>query len=361
MQNLEIDTSLPVMVTGATGYVAGWLVKELLEAGLTVHATVRHQAQESKRAHLNELARRSPGSIKYFEADLLDDGSFAEAMEGCAIVFHTASPFIVNVKNANAELIEPAVQGTRNVLTEASKTPTVKRVVLTSSCAAIYGDNADLKSTKNGAFTEEDWNTSSTERHNPYAYSKTEAEREAWNIAKAQDQWDLVVINPSAVMGPGVSPYATSESFNIIRQMGDGTLKAGVPDWGMGAVDVRDVAKAHLAAAFNPDAQGRYIVCGHNSSFPEMAHELLEKYGDEYPIPRKTVPKFLLWLFGPMVDRSFTRKMISRNVGHPWIGDNSKGVTELGLTYRPLKETMNDFFQQMIETKQFQQDDEKAA
>lgn len=346
---LNIDNSSPVLVTGATGYVAGWLVKELLEAGVTVHAAVRDPENTKKHAHLDKIAENASGTIKYFKADLLHEGSFADAMAGCSVVFHTASPFIISVKDPQKELVDPAKLGTRNVLIQATKTPSVKRVVVTSSCAAIYGDNADLKKTPLGIFTEEVWNTSSSLKHNPYSYSKTEAEKEAWRIADAQNQWDLVTINPGLVMGPALNPNGTSESFNLIRQMGNGKMKAGVPDWGFGVVDVRDVAKAHIAAAYIPEAKGRYITSGHNTNFPEMAKLLLPRFGDSYPIPRKTVPKFLVWLVGPIMDSSMTRKFISNNIGYPWIGDNSKSVRELGMQYRSLSETMNDFFQQMVD------------
>jgi len=349
---ITIDTKSPVLVTGATGYVAGWLIKELLEAGVTVHAAVRDPSKTEKHEHLDEIAAKAKGSIKYFKADLLDEGSYAEAMDECSIVFHTASPFIINVKNPQKELIDPAKLGTRNVLTQATKTSSVKRVVVTSSCAAVYGDNADLKKTPLGIFTEDVWNTSSSLKNNPYSYSKTVAEQQAWEIANVQDQWDLVTINPTLVMGPGLNPKGTSESFNLIRQLGDGTMKAGVPDWGFGVVDVRDVAKAHIAAAYTPEAKGRYITSGHNTNFPEMAKLLLPQFGDQYPIPRKTLPKYLVWLVGPIMDKSLKRCFISKNIGHPWIGDNLKSVRELGMQYRSLSETMNDFFQQIVDTKQ---------
>ena len=344
-----VDTSSPVLVTGATGFVAGWIIKRLLEAGVTVHAAVRSVSNTAKRKHLDDVAATAPGEIRYFEADLLNEGSFAEAMEGCAVVFHTASPFTSNIKDPQKELIDPAKLGTRNVLTQATKTPTVRRVVLTSSCAAIYGDNADLKDTPNGVFTEEIWNTSSSLQHGAYQYSKTVAEKEAWDIAGKQSQWDLVTINPSLVMGPGLNPNATSESYAIIRQMGDGTMKAGCPDWGMGVVDVRDVAEAHIAAAYIPEAKGRHITSGHNSSFPDMAKTLLPEWGDNYPIPRKKLPKLLVWLVGPIMNKNMTRKAVARNIGYPWTGDNSKSKRELGLTYRPLAETMNDMFRQLVE------------
>ncbi len=347
-----IDKTKPVMVTGATGFVAGWLVKKLLEEGLTVHAAVRNPSNTAKLKYLNEIAEKTSGSIKYFKSDLLQEGSYAEAMKGCELVYHTASPFTIDVKDPQKELVDPAKLGTRNVLEQANKTPTVKRVVVTSSCAAIYGDNVDLKSTPNNIFTEDIWNTSSSLKHGAYSYSKTVAEQEAWKINKAQNRWDLVVINPSLVMGPAINPHAvTSESFNLIKQFGDGSMKSGVPKMGWGVVDVRDLAVAHYQAGFVPEAKGRHITSGHNTSYLGMAQALESKYGNTYPIPKKEMPKWLLWLIGPMVSKVITRTFVSKNIGYSWIGDNSKSKKELGITYRPLEETMVDMFQQLIDEK----------
>jgi dihydroflavonol-4-reductase len=347
---MKIETKMPVVVTGATGYVAGWIVKRLLDEGLTVHAPVRDPNSPEKLKYLNKIAASAPGKIKYFKADLLDGGSYGQAMAGCRIVFHTASPFKVNVSNPKRELVDPAQLGTRNVLEEANRAPSVKRVVLTSSCAAIYGDNADLRKTPGGIFTEKIWNTSSSLNHQPYSFSKTVAEKEAWKINEKQSRWDLVTINPSLVIGPGINPHATSESFKLIKQFGDGSLKAGAPKMGIGAVDVRDLAEAHLKAAFIPEAKGRYIVSGHNTDLPEMAGALIGKYGDDYPIPRKVMPKWLVWLVAPMVNKAMTRKVVSLNINLPWKGDNGKSLRELGMRYRSLKASMNDFFQQMIDS-----------
>ncbi len=344
-----IDPKAPVLVTGATGYVAGRLVEKLLARGHTVHAAVRDPENEAKLRFLKALAAEAPGSLQFFQTDLLEPGSYADAMRGCELVFHTASPFTLDVADPVKDLIEPAELGTRNVLEQADRTPSVKRVVVTSSCAAIYGDNADLRETPGGVFTEEVWNTSSSLDHQPYSYSKTLAERAAWEIAGRQDRWDLVTINPSLVLGPGIDPHGTSESFKIVKQFGDGTLKTGVPRCGLGVVDVRDVAEAHYRAGFTPEAKGRYIVSGHDADLADLAVPLRQEFGDRYPIPTRTLPKWLVWLIGPWVDEGTTRKFVVRNIGLPWRADNRKGVRELGLTYRPLEETVVDFFRQMAD------------
>ena len=349
---LKIDTSKPVMVTGATGYVAGWIVKGLLEAGVTVHAPVRDPDNQDKIRHLTEIAAQSAGEIRFFKADLMQDGSYDAAMNGCGVVLHTASPFTVDVKDAQRELIDPAVNGTRNVLEAASRTATVTRVVLTSSCAAIYGDNADVAVAPGGRLDESVWNTSSSLDHNPYSYSKTLAEKEAWKIAEAQDRWSLVVVNPSLVIGPALQSRPTSESFNLLRQMGDGTMRMGAPRWGFGVVDVRDLAQAHIAAAFTPEAEGRNIVSGHETDLFSMSQELKAKYG-RYPLPRGAAPKWLVWLTAPFMGGGMTRALVSRNVDVPWHADNAKAVQQLGVSYRPLKESMEDMFQQMIDAGQF--------
>ena len=219
--------------------------------------------------------------------------------------------------------------------------------MLTSSCAAIYGDNLDLQELPKQTLTEEHWNTSSTLNHQAYSYSKTVAEKEAWKMVEAQSQWDLVVVNPSLVIGPGINPYGTSESFNLVKQMGDGTMKAGAPDLEIGVVDVRDLADAHFEAGLRPDAKGRHIVSAENSSILDLGKTLQTKYGTAYPFPKKALPKLLLWLAAPLV--GFKRKMIKQNLGYPWKADHSKSVEKLGMKYRSVETSITDFFQQMID------------
>lgn len=347
-----IDKSKPVLVTGATGYVAGWLIKQLLEDGFAVHAAVRNPDDKNKLAHLDKIAANSKGSIRYFKSDLLTKGSYTEAMKDCELVFHTASPFITDVKDPQKDLIDPAVLGTQNVLESANATASVKRIVLTSSCAAIYTDAIDCQKAPNGTLTEEVWNTTSSLSYQPYSYSKTLAEKKAWEIAGKQSQWDLVTINPSFVMGPMLNPKGTtSESFNILKQVGDGTMKAGVPMMGIGLVDVRDVANAHVLAGFTPAAKGRYITSAHNTNFLEMALALQEKFGDKFPLPKKALPKWLLMIVGPMANKLFTRQFIRNNVNIEWKADNSKIKNELKINFLPLKKSMEDGFQVLVDEK----------
>lgn len=342
----EIDKTKPVLVTGATGYVAGVLVKKLLENGITVHAAVRDPENKDKIKYLEKIAKETGGTIRYFKSDLLEENSYSEAMSGCELVFHTASPFTLSIKDAQKDLVDPALKGTRNVLETVNKTESVKRVVLTSSCAAIVGDNKDFLNYPGGVATEENWNESSSLDHQPYSYSKVIAEKEAWKICEAQDRWDLVVINPSLVIGAGINPKGTSESFNIIKQLGDGTMKMGIPEFQIGAVDVKDVAEAHFRAGYMPEAKGRYITSAENTSLLNLANALKNKFGDKFSFPKKTLPKFIVWLAAPM--SGLTRKFVSNNVGHPWNTDNSKIKKELGIKFRPVKESVGEFFEQMI-------------
>lgn len=349
--DIQIDTARPVLVTGATGYVAGWLVKRLLDAGITVHAAVRDPDESKKLQHLNAIADTAPGRIEYFKSDLLQDGSYAEAMKGCGIVFHTASPFTSAVEDPQRDLIDPAVNGTRNVLQQASRTDGVQRVVLTSSVAAIYTDAIECRNAPGGTLTEDIWNTTASLDYQPYSYSKTLAEREAWEISTSQSKWDLVVVNPSLVMGPAIGGRPSSESFRIVERAGSGEFRTGAPRLSMGMVDVREVADAHVAAAFNPAAAGRHIVSGHDTTIYDALRLLVPRFGDRYPLPTRAVPKPLIWLVAPWI--GLDRRFIARNVGHPFRADNSKSKRELGITYRPLKASMEEMFQYMIDVGYF--------
>ena len=323
------DTSAPVLVTGATGYVAGWLVSRLLDEGFTVHAAVRDPSNANKTGPLQALADSKPGTIKFFTADLLDPDSYKEAMQGCAVVFHTASPFTVTVADPQRDLVDPALNGTRNVLESANEVESVRRVVVTSSCAAIYGVIEDVAKAPGGVLTENDWNTSSSLTVTPYNYSKTLAEKAAWEMAGAQDRWKLVVINPALVLGPGISPDQTSESFSYMKAFGNGALKDGAPPREIGMVDVRDVAEAHMRAGFVPEAKGRHITFAEAHGFIYIADVLREKFGTAWPFPTAEAP--------------------SSEPKLAWRADNSRSQRELGLVYHPVSTAITDMFAQLVE------------
>lgn len=341
-----IDRTKPVLVTGGTGYLASWIVNQLLDKGYEVRTTVRNLAQKDKYAHLTALAVKSTGILQFFEADLLKKGSFADAMAGCELVIHTASPFkISGIKNAQKELVEPALEGTRNVLETANSTESVKRVVLTSSVAAIYGDAIDIQKTENGIFTEAYWNTTSSADHQPYPYSKVQAEKLAWQMAENQSRWDLVVINPGFIMGPSLTKRVDSTSVEIMIQMATGKFKTGVPAGDMSFVDVRDVAKAHILAGFTPNASGRHICTSADKNFLELANIIRADY-PEFPLPKGFVPKWLFSLIAPLI--GFTRKYVKLNVGYDLRMDNSYIKKDLGIEFLNFEQTISDHFKQLL-------------
>lgn len=358
MATLNVQKDAPVLVTGATGYVAGRLVERLLKEGLHVHATVRDASKSDRLQYLRDLEAAHPGTLTFFSADLMQKGSFADAMENCRVVFHVASPFVQDVEDPQRDLIAPAVEGTENVLSQASATRSVERVVLTSSCAAIFGDSQDLAKTPRGIFDEDVWNESSTLDHNAYSLSKTLAEKKAWEIANGQSQWKLVVCNPALVMGPGVKIHEGSESFKLMKQLLDGTMASGMPDLHIGIVDVRDLAEAHLRAAFVEEAEGRHVLVGTNGSVPMIVDVLKQSFSD-LKLPKRVAPKWLLWLVGPSA--GITRKFVSKNIGYPWKADTSKSVQSLGMSYRPLSETINAFAQQLIDEGVIERPRKRAA
>ncbi|MBX7059837.1 MAG: NAD-dependent epimerase/dehydratase family protein [Leptospirales bacterium] len=343
----QIDRSAPVLVTGGAGFIASWIVRYLLEDGFVVRATVRNPTDEQRLTHLKELGQKYPGKLQLFAADLLQAGAFQEAMQGCQLVMHTASPFMITgIKDAQKQLVEPAVQGTREVLEEANRCVSVRRVVLTSSIVAIMGDGADAAQVDGGVFNETHWNFSSSLKRQPYAFSKKLAEEEAWKIARQQQRWDLVVVNPAFVLGPALSGRAESVSINFIRSMTNGEYRPGCPDLTMSIVDVRDVARAHILAGLIPSASGRHILAADTVPMIELARQLSAHYGRRFPLPTRVLPKFMLYLIGPFFGLSWD--YISRNVGAPYSFDASYSKKDLGLEYRPIQQTLVDAVEQAL-------------
>jgi len=259
---------------------------------------------------------------------------------------HTASPFLVGkLHDPDEQVVRPALDGTRNVLGSVDRADSVKRVVLTSSASAIYGNNADMEGKR--CFTEDDWNTTSSLKDEPYAYAKTTAEREAWALSERQARWDLITIQPGLVVGPSLTTASVSGSLNTMKPFGDFSLVAGAPPLTVGVVDVRDVARAHILAGDVAAAHGRYIVNGDHLSFLDIGRTLRRRFGRRYPFPYNELPKVLLKLAAPAA--GMTRGSVDRNFGLPLCLDSTRSRSELGLTYRPSEQTLVENFQQMLD------------
>ncbi len=336
----------PVAITGATGYVAAHVVRELLARGATVHATAREPTNQAKVGHLTRLAQESPGTLKLFAADLLDAGSFSAAIDGCEVVIHTASPFeLSGTQNPQRDLVDPALNGTRNVLKTCSSMPSVRRVVLTSSTYAIYGDPSDCTALGR-PLTEEDWNETSSLSYGAYPFSKTVAEREAWKLAGAQAHWRLVVVNPGFVMGPSLTTRNDSASIDFLLGLIDGRRASGMWQFYAPWVDVRDVGCAHVEAALRTDAEGRHALVGDAAGIWDVIHWLREDFGAKLRLPRMRVPKWLAYMVAPTA--GFSWKYVSSNVDVPLRIDAARSRARLGLNYRPLRETIRAHVEQMI-------------
>ncbi|KAL3620851.1 hypothetical protein CASFOL_035763 [Castilleja foliolosa] len=246
-----------VCVTGASGYIASWLVNLLLRRGYFVNATVRNLSDPKKVEHLVALEGANE-RLKLFEADLVDDRSFDSAVDGCEAVFHTASPVFLNVSDPQSELIDPAVKGTINVL-RSCKRANIKRVVITSSIASVIFNSNPLKP---DVVIDETWfSDPNLCEHNKdyYALSKTLAEKAAWKFAQ-ENGLDLVTLHPGYVIGPLLQPTLNFTSEAIVSLIKEG--KPLFPNGVYRYVDVRDVALAHILAYEESSASGRYLLVG---------------------------------------------------------------------------------------------------
>lgn len=261
-----------VCVTGASGYVASWIVKLLLLRGYTVKATVRDPNNPKKVEHLRSLDGAKE-RLHLLPANLLEEGSFDAAVEGCEGVFHTASPFYHDVKDPQTELLDPAVKGTLNVLNSCAKIPSIKRVVLTSSTAAVTCNGKPLNSE---VVVDESWFSDPDfcrKMEMWYVLSKTLAEEAAWKFAKEKGL-DMVTLNPGMIIGPLLQPTLNTSAAAIASLFGSEIC----PNMTFAWVNVKDVATAHILALEVPSASGRYCLSETVASFSEIVKILRELY-----------------------------------------------------------------------------------
>lgn len=276
-----------VLVTGITGYIGEHCAAELLREGYEVVGTVRSLAKaDATRKAISKVAQTD--NLTFVEADLLSDKGWDDAMQGCSYVLHVASPFFLKEPQNENELIAPAVDGTLRVI-KAAKSAEVKRLVLTSSTFAIIAGK------ETGKYGPQDW-SDTNQNIGAYAKSKTLAERAAWAEVKGSNL-ELAVINPGAVFGPPIGSKDGAQNVAMMADMIAGKMPM-IPDMAMGMVDVRDVAKLHIAAMTKSGASGkRFIACTAEPIEMSTVTQVLRDAGYS-KAPARKAPTFLLKFMG---------------------------------------------------------------
>ena len=336
-----MEESGPVLVTGGSGYLGGWCIVSLLEAGFSVRTTLRDLARESEVREGIASATEPGDRLDVVSADLMKDDGWAEAVAGCEYVLHVASPLPATQPKDPDELIVPARDGALRVL-RASLDAGVKRVVMTSSVAAIRG-NAERGERP---LTEDDWSDPNDSNRTPYARSKTAAEQAAWALVRERDATDrLAAVNPGAIIGPLLSDDP-SYSLQVIERMLAGSMPA-VPKLGFSFVDVRDVADLHRLAMTAPEAGGeRFIAIERFLWMSEVGAVLRERLGERaHKVPTRTAPNVLVRAMS-LFDGS-VRSIVS-DLGRKVTYSNEKAKTRLGWAPRPTEDSIVDCAESML-------------
>ncbi|HWY16666.1 MAG TPA: aldehyde reductase [Rhizomicrobium sp.] len=324
-----------VLVTGGSGFIGSHCILQLLAAGHTVRTTLRNLKREGDVRNMLRQGGAEPGErVSFVAADLESDAGWPQAVAGCEFVLHIASPFPQGVPKDANELIVPAREGALRLL-RAARNAGVKRVVLTSSFAAIgYGQTP-----RSVPFDETNWTDPNAPDVQPYAKSKTLAERAAWDfIAREGGSLELSVVNPVGVFGPVLGPdYSTS--ILLVQRLMDGAMP-GVPRLTFGVVDVRDVADLHIRAMTNPTAKGeRFLaVSGDFMSIREIAMALKERLGAAAKrVPTRQLPDFVVRL-AALGDPAI--KQILPELGKVKNASGEKAKRLLGWAPRPREEAI---------------------
>ncbi|KAI3881602.1 hypothetical protein MKX03_017173 [Papaver bracteatum] len=309
--NKDVDLKGKVCVTGASGYLASWLIKRLLLSGYQVIGTVRDPGNYEKVAHLWRL-EGAKENLKLVKADLMTENSFDAAISGCEGVFHTASPVLGPKADPQTEILDPAIQGTLNVLRSCKKNSSVRRVVLTSSSSSVrVRDDFDPLI----PLDESSWTSEKLCRSLQiwYPLSKTLAEKAAWEYCE-ENGISLATILPSFVIGPSLPREICSTLSDVIGLLKGETQRF---HWHgrMGYVHIDDVALCHILAYENADASGRYICSSDVIDNNELASFLSSRY------PTLAAPKRFEQLDRPSYEFN-TSKMRS-------LGIKFKGLEEM--------------------------------
>lgn len=321
-----------VLVSGGSGYIAGFLIRQLVAEGWWVRTTVRNLASETA---VRALLKVDDARLAFHAADLNADAGWAEAMRGCSHVAHVASPVPVKNPEDAQELIRPARDGALRAL-RAARDAGVQRFVMTSSVAAIsYGRGRGVHH-----FTEADWTDLSQPGLSAYIQSKTIAERAArdW-VAREGGALEYCSICPSVVLGP-VWSRDYSASVVLVKKLLDGSLRA-CPDVGFGVVDVRDVADLHVRALQTPGLAGeRFIASGRFLKLREIADVLRAELGTQARrVTTRNLPDWLVRIaarFNPLA------RAVVGELGSVRHQDASHARARLGWETRPVERSIVD-------------------
>lgn len=322
-----------VLVTGGSGFIGGWCVIQLLQQGYDVRTTVRDLKREPNvRAAISKVVDPRD-RLKFFAADLMSDAGWDAAVEGCDYVLHVASPLGVAEPKDPFELITPAREGAKRVIAAAIKAR-VKRVVQTSSVAAVAGDGS-----VQGVSDENAWTDGDNPKVSAYARSKTLAERAAWDLIQASNSLTtLATVNPTLVLGPALSGDF-SESLQVVERLVTGRVP-GLPRLGFNIVDVRDVADLHIRAMKAPEAAGqRFIAAADYAWMADIATLLREKLPPEAAakIPTRRVPDFAIRIAG-LFDKDLGS--VAPRLGRKADFTSGKAQRLLGWKPRPVETTI---------------------
>lgn len=283
-----------VLLTGVSGFLGGHVALELLRAGYHVRGSLRNPARESTVRRALEAQGADLSRLSFVTLDLERDAGWAEAADGVRYLIHAASPFVTSMPSDRAALIRPAVAGTERAI-GAALSHGIERVVLTSSSVAIVagrgrGGRASLSA--------DDWADPDSGRLNAYAESKVRAERRAWKLMEAAGRGhDLCVINPGFILGPLLDDDSGT-SVAIIQRLLGGAMPAA-PQLHLHVVDVRDVARIHVAALTSDRAGGRrHPTAFSTASLIEMCRVLRDVRPDRAgKLPRHTLPNWVARLY----------------------------------------------------------------
>ena len=275
-----------VLVTGATGFIGLHCIKQLLDRGYSVNGTLRSQDRQAEVLDSLERNNTPTRHLSLFEVDLNRDSGWNSAIRDCNYVLHVASPFVLTDEDEDF-FVKPAVEGVQRAL-KFSKKHNVKKVILTSSFAAIHETLNDRQE----SFNEEDWSNPNKPGISFYAKSKTMAELAAWEFMEMENpDFSLAVINPVLVMGPSLSKdVGTSNS--LVKNMINGSVP-GTPKIHIGIVDVRDVASVHILAMESSSADGERIIVSEKELWVHEVAAILRDAGFN-KTPKVEFPKWLM-------------------------------------------------------------------